>query len=61
MKKYNIAIGVTGMGWSKFLQVLRKAAAGGNYYLFASARSAEKNTLYGQEYTVEELNENCFD
>ncbi|HHU49192.1 MAG: aspartate-semialdehyde dehydrogenase [Caldicoprobacterales bacterium] len=64
MKKYNIAIvGVTGMVGRKFLQVLEERQLPvENYYLFASARSAGKKIPFmGREYTVEELNENCFD
>lgn len=64
MKKYNIAIvGVTGMVGQKFLQVLEERQLPvENYYLFASARSAGKVIPFmGKEYTVEELNETCFD
>ncbi|HHY83143.1 MAG TPA: aspartate-semialdehyde dehydrogenase [Clostridiales bacterium] len=64
MKKYNIAIvGATGMVGRKFLQVLEERQLPvENYYLFASARSAgTKIPFMGREYTVEELNETCFD
>ena len=64
MKKYNIAIvGATGMVGQKFLQVLEERQLPvENYYLFASARSTGKKISFlGKEYTVEELNETCFD
>ncbi|NLB42121.1 MAG: aspartate-semialdehyde dehydrogenase [Clostridiales bacterium] len=64
MKKYNIAIvGATGMVGQKFLQVLEERQLPvENYYLFASARSAGKKINFlGKEYTIEELNETCFD
>jgi aspartate-semialdehyde dehydrogenase len=64
LKKYNIAIvGATGMVGQKFLQVLEeRQLPAENYILFASARSAGKKvTFMNREYTVEELNESCFD
>ncbi|MGI6539102.1 MAG: aspartate-semialdehyde dehydrogenase [Caldicoprobacterales bacterium] len=64
MKKYNIAIvGATGMVGRKFLQVLEERQLPvDKYYLFASARSAGKVVPFmGKDYTVEELNETCFD
>ncbi len=64
MKKYNVAVvGATGMVGRKFLQVLeeRKLPVE-NYYLFASKRSAGKKIKFmGEEYTVLELTETCFD
>ena len=64
MKKYNIAVvGATGMVGRKFLQVLEeRQLPAENYYLFASARSAGTRVNFmGREYTIEELNETCFD
>ena len=64
MKQYNIAVvGATGMVGRKFLQVLeeRKLPVK-NYYLFASKRSAGKKVSFmGQEHTVLELTEDCFE
>lgn len=64
MKQYNIAVvGATGMVGRKFLQVLeeRKLPAA-NYYLFASKRSAGTSLPFmGQQYTVRELTDTCFD
>ena len=64
MKKYNVAVvGATGMVGRKFLQVLeeRKLPVE-KYYLFASKRSAGKKIKFmGEEYTVLELTETCFD
>lgn len=64
MKKYNLAIvGATGMVGRKFLEILeKKNLPVDKYYLFASARSAGKQIKFmGKDYTVEELNETCFD
>jgi len=64
LKKYNIAVvGATGMVGRKFLQVLEeRQLPAENYYLFASARSAGTRVNFmGREYTIEELNETCFD
>ena len=64
MKKYNVAVvGATGMVGRTFLKVLEELKLPvENYYLFASARSAgSKVEFMGEEYTIEELNENSFD
>ncbi|NMA95414.1 MAG: aspartate-semialdehyde dehydrogenase [Clostridiales bacterium] len=64
MKKYNLAIaGVTGMVGRKFLEILEERNFPVNdFYPFASARSAGKMIEFmGKEYTIEELNETCFD
>ena len=47
MKKYNIAVvGATGMVGTKFLEVLEeKKLPVENYYLFASAKSAENRAI----------------
>lgn len=58
MKKFNVAVvGATGMVGGKFLEVLeeRKLPVE-NYYLFASAKSADKKIDFcGKQYTVIEL------
>ncbi|HHV98527.1 MAG TPA: aspartate-semialdehyde dehydrogenase [Clostridiaceae bacterium] len=64
MKKVNIAIvGATGMVGRTFIKVLEERNLPiENIYFFASSRSAgSKISFKGQEYTVEELNENSFD
>jgi len=64
MKKYNVAVvGATGMVGRKFLQVLEERQLPvENYYLFASKRSAGKTvTFMGQEHTILELTETCFE
>jgi len=64
MKKVNIAIvGATGMVGRTFIKVLEERNLPiENIYFFASSRSAgSKINFKGQEYTVEELNENSFD
>ena len=64
VKKYNVAVvGATGMVGRTFLKVLEELKLPvENYYLFASARSAgSKVEFMGEEYTIEELNENSFD
>ena len=64
MKKLDVAIiGVTGMVGGTFIKILeeRKFPAG-NFYPFASSRSAGKKIKFnGNEYTVEELTKNSFD
>lgn len=64
MKKYDLAVvGVTGMVGRMFLKVLEeKQLPIGNFYAFASAKSAgSKINFCGKEYVVEELNESSFD
>jgi len=64
MKKVSIAIvGATGMVGRTFIKVLEERNLPfENIYFFASSRSAgSKISFKGQEYTVEELNENSFD
>lgn len=64
MKKYDLAVvGVTGMVGRMFLKVLEeKRLPIGNFYAFASAKSAgSKINFCGKEYVVEELNESSFD
>lgn len=64
MKKYNLAIvGATGMVGRKFLEILEERKLPiDKFYLFASARSAGKQIEFmGKKYTIEELNETCFD
>ena len=63
MKQFNIAVvGATGMVGRKFLQVLEERNLPiGNFYVFASAKSAGKKLRFqGSEYTVEELTETAF-
>ena len=58
MKKFNVAVvGATGMVGGKFLEVLtERQLPVGNYYLFASAKSAGKKIDFmGKEHTVIEL------
>jgi len=58
MNKFNVAIvGATGMVGRKFLQVLEERRPPvGNYYLFASAKSAGKTVEFmGKTHTVIEL------
>ncbi len=64
MKNVRIAVvGATGMVGRTFLQVLEEYKLPvSEYVLFASARSAGTKTEFmGQEYTIQELNENSFD
>lgn len=64
MKKYNLAIaGVTGMVGRKFLEILEERNLPiDKFYPFASARSAGQQIEFmGKPYTIEELNETCFD
>lgn len=64
MKRYNVAVvGATGMVGRTFLKVLEEYKLPvENYYLFASKKSAgTKINFMGEEYTIEELNENSFD
>ena len=64
MKKINVAIvGATGMVGRTFLKVLEERQFPiENLYLFSSAKSAGSSvTFNGEEYVVEELNENSFD
>lgn len=64
MSKKRIAIvGATGMVGRSFLDVLEDFSMGDyDYTMFSSKRSAgSKLTLFGKEYTVEELTENSFD
>lgn len=64
MKNVRIAVvGATGMVGRTFLEVLEEFKLPvSEYVLFASARSAgTKTTFMGQEYTIQELNENSFD
>ena len=63
MKKYNVAVvGATGVVGTTFLKVLEEYDFPiNNLRLLASARSKGQTVLYkGQEYIVEELNENSF-
>ena len=58
MKKFNVAVvGATGMVGGKFLEVLtERQLPVDNYYLFASAKSADKKIDFmGKEHTVIEL------
>jgi aspartate-semialdehyde dehydrogenase len=64
LKKINLAIvGATGMVGRTFLDVLAlKKIPINNLYLFASANSIGKKVMFcGDEYTVQELNQNSFD
>ena len=64
MKKINVAIvGATGMVGRTFLKVLEERQFPiENLYLFSSAKSAGSTvTFNGEQYVVEELNENSFD
>jgi aspartate-semialdehyde dehydrogenase len=60
MRKYDVAVvGATGMVGNKFLEVLtERRLPAGNYYLFASAKSAGKTIEFMNErYAVIELSE----
>lgn len=64
MKEVNLAVvGATGMVGRTFIKVLEERKLPiNNIYFFASSRSAGSALTYnGNEYTVEELNENSFD
>ncbi len=64
MKKISVAVvGATGMVGRTFLKVLEEEKLPvDKYYLFASKRSAgQKIDFMGEEYVIEELNENSFD
>ena len=64
MKKISVAVvGATGMVGRTFLKVLEEEKLPvDKYYLFASKRSAgQKINFMGEEYVIEELNENSFD
>ena len=64
MKKISVAVvGATGMVGRTFLKVLEEENLPvDKYYLFASKRSAgQKINFMGEEYVIEELNENSFD
>lgn len=64
MKKYDVAVvGATGMVGRMFLRILEENKFPiGNFYAFASAKSAgSKLSFNGKEYEVEELKESSFD
>lgn len=64
MKEVNLAVvGATGMVGRTFIKVLEERKLPiDNIYFFASSRSVGSALTYnGNEYTVEELNENSFD
>ncbi|HLR35528.1 MAG TPA: aspartate-semialdehyde dehydrogenase [Tissierellales bacterium] len=63
MKKVNVAvIGATGMVGMTILKVMEERGFPvNNLYLFASSKSKGKKVVFkNEEYTVEELNKDCF-